>query len=134
MLSRLLAFEPFRSLPTRLGASGTIQQERLHPQIRRFARNDRRECSVVRGMLRFLAGRMFPGRQRRSSHAVPPIGPGETVLPSRRPVVPSSCALCVVPCAFIEPLVHPPCAFRHFIALVHVVTGYVEFAEWAPIS
>jgi hypothetical protein len=74
----LLALELFPSRPTRLGAFGTIQREHLHSRICLLTRNDQRGCSVARGMIRSLAEHMFlgGGGPRRSSHAVPPIGPG----------------------------------------------------------
>jgi hypothetical protein len=60
-LAPLLALELFPSRPTRLGAFGTIQQEHLHSHIRLLARNDQRECSVARGMIRSLAEHMSLG-------------------------------------------------------------------------
>jgi hypothetical protein len=90
----------------------------LHSHIRLLARNDQRECSVARVMIRSLAEHMFLGGAHEGlptpSHRS---ARGETVLP---------------PCAFVEPLIRLPDVFRHFIALVRVVTECVEFAAWAP--
>jgi hypothetical protein len=54
-LAPLLALERFPSGPTRL------PQEHLHSHIRLLARNDRRECSVARWMVRSLAEHVFLG-------------------------------------------------------------------------
>jgi hypothetical protein len=116
-LAPLLGLELLPSPPTRFRAFGTAQQEHLHSHIRLLARNDQRECSVAREMIRSLAEHMFLGRPRRSSHAVPPIGPRGS-----RPA-----ALCLR-----RTIVSPARRLPLFIALVRVVTGCVQVAAWRP--
>jgi hypothetical protein len=83
--------------------------------------------AMTSGSVRWPAGWSVPPRStsswgrggpRRSSHAVRPIAPrGVAVLPPR---------------ALLEPWFRLPDVFRHFVALVRVVTGCVEFAARAP--
>jgi hypothetical protein len=76
-LAPLLALELFPSRPTRLGAFGTIQPEHVHAQIRLLARNDQRECSAARAMIRYLAEHLFVGAPAKLFPRRPTDRPGE---------------------------------------------------------